>query len=53
MSLEYSYLADHSGGSSTILESFGIMDFSLLLGVHNIDEALRDRVSCGTLKTCM
>ena len=25
----------------------------IILGVHNIDEALRDRVSCGTLKTCM
>ena len=27
-----------------VLESFGIMDYSLLLGVHNIDYAQRERV---------
>ncbi len=26
-----------------VLESFGIMDYSLLLGVHNIDQAIRER----------
>jgi len=26
-----------------VLESFGIMDYSLLLGVHNIDQAIRDK----------
>ena len=25
-----------------VLESFGIMDYSLLLGVHNIDQHKRD-----------
>ena len=25
-----------------VLESFGIMDYSLLLGVHNIDQPKRD-----------
>ena len=27
-----------------VLESFGIMDFSLLLGVHNLDQAMRERL---------
>ena len=26
-----------------VLESFGIMDYSLLLGIHNIDQAIREK----------
>ncbi|XP_048580941.1 phosphatidylinositol 4-phosphate 5-kinase type-1 gamma isoform X2 [Nematostella vectensis] len=32
-----------------VLESFKIMDYSILLGIHNIDEAARERQQEGTL----
>ncbi|XP_067824252.1 phosphatidylinositol 4-phosphate 5-kinase type-1 gamma-like [Heptranchias perlo] len=34
-----------------VLESFKIMDYSLLLGVHNLDQAERERQSEGSLST--
>ncbi len=34
-----------------VLESFGIMDYSLLLGVHNIDQAIREEVNTETLQS--
>ena len=30
--------------SSQVLESFKIMDYSLLVGIHNLDEAAREKV---------
>ena len=37
-----------------VLESFGIMDYSLLLGVHNIDQALRTRAEvCVCVCVCV
>ncbi|KAF7258533.1 hypothetical protein EG68_03892 [Paragonimus skrjabini miyazakii] len=34
-----------------VLESLQIMDYSLLLGIHNLDQAKRDRVRCRTSHT--
>lgn len=33
-----------------VLESFGIMDYSLLLGVHNIDHAQQEMAEVGRRK---
>ena len=35
-----------------VLESFRIMDYSLLVGVHNLDLAARDRVRVPSLSNC-
>lgn len=32
-----------------VLQSFKIMDYSLLVGIHNIDQAIRDREADGTV----
>ena len=35
-----------------VLESFGIMDYSLLLGIHNIDLAIREKVEVSNGHVC-
>ena len=38
---EYDILMRTFQRDCQVLESFGIMDYSVLLGVHNVDEAIR------------
>ena len=44
---KYKVLIESLERDCKVLESFGIMDYSLLVGVHNIDMALRERNEVG------
>ena len=47
VSEKYKVLMESLERDCKVLESFGIMDYSLLVGVHNIDLALRERNEVG------